>query len=146
MEHPGPVEQVADPTVRDDELSAAHTAADPVPPRPAPGHDGSEPKQSRFPTPLGLLIMISVAVWLLALLIPSGEFSLDESGRPVPGSFHKFDSPLSFGESVSDLVLAPVNGFYGIQDPETGHVGPFNSGTLFGSAQVIVFILMIGAS
>jgi uncharacterized ion transporter superfamily protein YfcC len=45
---------------------------------------------------------------------------------------------------VSDLVLAPVNGFYGIQDPETGQVGPFNSGFLFGSAQVIVFILMIG--
>jgi uncharacterized ion transporter superfamily protein YfcC len=41
-------------------------------------------------------------------------------------------------------VLSPINGLYGISDAETGQVGPFNSGTLFGSAQVFLFILAIG--
>ena len=145
MQEPSSVEQVADPTVRDDVLSPTHETADPVPPDSASGGAaGAEPKKSRFPTPLGLLIMISIGVWLLALAIPSGEFDVDDTGRPIPGSFQEIDSPFTFGESVTDLVLAPVNGFYGIQDPETGQVGPFNSGFLFGSAQVIVFILMIG--
>ncbi len=145
MQEAGTVEQVADPTVRDDELSSAHEAADPVPPD-SGSAEGTEdePNKSRFPTPLGLLVMISIGVWLLALVIPSGQFALDDSGRPIPGSFEEIDSPLTFGESVTDLVLSPVNGFYGIQDPETGNVGPFNSGFMFGSAQVIVFILMIG--
>lgn len=144
MSDAGPAEQAGDPMVRDEELSPALQAADPV--DVAADGDGDEPesKPSRFPTPLGLLIMISIGVWLLALVLPSGEFALDADGRPVPGSFQEIDSPLTFGESVSDLVLAPVNGFYGIQDTETGQVGPFNSGVLFGSAQVIVFILMIG--
>ena len=31
------------------------------------GAVGEEEKPSRFPSPLGLLIMISIAVWLLAL-------------------------------------------------------------------------------
>lgn len=117
-------------------------AADPIDPDNLVIDD--EPKKSKFPTPLGLLIMIAVGVWLLALILPSGQFEIDDAGRPIPGSFQEIDSPLTFGESVSDLVLSPVNGFYGIQDPETGQVGPFNSGILFGSAQVIVFILMIG--
>ena len=142
MTDPGPVEQVGDPTVRDAELSPAMRAADPIDPDNLVIDD--EPKKSKFPTPLGLLIMIAVGVWLLALILPSGQFEIDDSGRPIPGSFQEIDSPLTFGESVSDLVLSPVNGFYGIQDPETGQVGPFNSGILFGSAQVIVFILMIG--
>ena len=41
-------------------------------------------------------------------------------------------------------MLAPVNGMYGIQDPETAMVGPFNKGTMFGSVEVFLFILSIG--
>jgi uncharacterized ion transporter superfamily protein YfcC len=145
MEHDGAVEQVADPTVRDDLLTPTHETADPMPPDAAGGGPAEpEPKQSRFPSPLALLILISIGVWFVALIIPSGEFAIDEAGRPIPGSFEEVDSPLTFGESLTDLVLAPINGFYGIQDPATGQVGPFNQGFLFGSAQVIVFILMIG--
>jgi uncharacterized ion transporter superfamily protein YfcC len=33
---------------------------------------------------------------------------------------------------------------YGIQDHETGHVGPFNKGQMFGSVEVFLFILSIG--
>src|SRR5690606_37502616 len=107
--------QVADPTLRNEVLSPADEAADPVPPDTPPGEGaGDEPKKSRFPTPLGLLILISIGVWLLALVIPSGEFAVDDTGRPIPGSFEEIDSPFTFGESVTDLVLAPINGFYGI--------------------------------
>lgn len=41
-----------------------------------------EEKPSRFPSPLGLLIMISIASWLLALVLPSGQFAMDDAGRP----------------------------------------------------------------
>jgi uncharacterized ion transporter superfamily protein YfcC len=38
-----------------------------------------------------------------------------------------------------------VNGLYGIQAPETGEVGPFNAGALYGAAGVFLFVLAIGA-
>lgn len=97
-----------------------------------------------FPSPLTILVGVAIGVWVLALILPSGRYRLDDGGRPIAGSFEQVASPLSFGESVVDLLLSPINGLYGIQDPETGQVGPFNRGTLFGSAQVFLFILAIG--
>jgi len=97
-----------------------------------------------FPSPLTILLIVLVLVWVGAFFIPSGQYQLDESGRPIPGSFQEIPSPLDFSERIADLLLAPINGLYGIQDPITGQVGPFNSGALFGSAQVFLFILAIG--
>jgi len=103
------------------------------------------PKKGRgFPSPLTILLAVILLVWIATLFIPSGLYDFDEEGRPLPGSFHEVDSTLTFGERVWDLVLSPVNGLLGIQDPATGMVGPFNSGWLFGSAQVFLFILAIG--
>ena len=45
---------------------------------------------------------------------------------------------------VVDSLNAPINGLYGIEDPATGNVGPFNSGELFGAIDVALFILVIG--
>jgi uncharacterized ion transporter superfamily protein YfcC len=104
-----------------------------------------EKKKRGFPHPLALLGMIILAVWVGALFIPSGQYQLDAGGSPIPGSYEQIDSPLDFGENVSNLLQSPINGLYGIQDPETGQVGPFNSGSLFGGAQVFLFILAIGA-
>jgi uncharacterized ion transporter superfamily protein YfcC len=42
-------------------------------------------------------------------------------------------SPVDFGGRVRELLLAPVNGMYGIQDAATGMISPF------------LFILSIGA-
>ncbi len=118
---------------------AVERVADPVAPR-AP-----DDKQKRsFPSALTIIIWVIFGVWLLALFIPSGEYQLDESGAPIPGSFEEIESPLTFGESVRELFLSPVNGLLGIQDPESGQVGPFNVGFMFGSAQVFMFILAIG--
>lgn len=109
------------------------------------GEQPAEKKQRGFPHPLALLGIIILVVWLGTFLIPAGQYQLDDAGHPIPGSYQQVDAPQDFGERVSDLLLSPINGLYGIQDPETGQVGPFNSGTLFGGAQVFLFILAIGA-
>lgn len=104
-----------------------------------------EPKKSfQFPTALGIMVLVLILVWVGSFFISPGVYELDETGAPIAGSFHPVESPLSFRERVWDLVLAPVNGLYGVQNPDTGMIGPFNSGTLFGSAQVFLFILAIG--
>lgn len=129
----------ADPNLPANDMSATERVADPVPP------NGDEGKKKRtFPTALTIIIWVIVGVWLLSLFIPSGEYQFDESGSPIPGSFQEVEPPLTFSESVEDLLLSPINGLLGIQDPETGHVGPFNVGFMFGSAQVFMFILAIG--
>lgn len=100
--------------------------------------------QRTFPHTLTILLIVTLLVWIAAIFIPSGRYQLDEEGRPIAGSYEQIESPLTFGERVTDLLLAPINGLYGVQDPETGQIGPFNSGELFGAAQVFVFILAIG--
>ena len=105
----------------------------------------TEPAKKRgFPSPFTILILVTILVWVAVLFIPSGQYQLDDEGNPIAGSFQQIESPLDFRERVGELLLAPVNGLYGIRDAETGQVGPFNSGSLFGAAQVFVFILAIG--
>jgi uncharacterized ion transporter superfamily protein YfcC len=106
---------------------------------------GESPKDKvGFPAPITILTLVLVLVWLAAFFIPSGQYQLDASGSPIPGSFKTIHSPLDFTGRVRDLLLAPVNGLYGIQDPATRQVGPFNHGTMFGLAPVFLFILAIG--
>jgi hypothetical protein len=37
-----------------------------------------------------------------------------------------------------------VNGLYGVESSETGFIGPYESGELFGAAGVFLFVLAIG--
>jgi uncharacterized ion transporter superfamily protein YfcC len=104
----------------------------------------SEKKGFEFPSTLTVLVIVTFLVWLAAFLIPSGTYDR-EGGAPEPGSFQRVDSPQDFGERVNDLFLAPVNGLYGLQDPETGFVRPFGVGSLFGAVGVFAFVLAIGA-
>ncbi|MCB1031446.1 MAG: YfcC family protein [Acidimicrobiales bacterium] len=131
-----------------DGRTASEIAADPVTPEGTlPGVDGSdnsEKKKRGFPSPLTVLLLVLVGVWVLALILPSGQYQLDDSGAPISGSYEQIDSPLDFTESVQDLLWSPLNGLYGVQDLDTGHVGPFNRGAMFGSGQVFLFILAIG--
>jgi uncharacterized ion transporter superfamily protein YfcC len=92
-----------------------------------------------------VLVIVTFLVWLAAFLIPSGAYDRDENGVPAPGSYQRVDSPQDFGERAGDFFLAPVNGLYGLQDPETGFVRPFGVGTLFGAVGVFAFVLAIGA-
>jgi uncharacterized ion transporter superfamily protein YfcC len=112
---------------------------------PTAAEDVQEEKKSRFsfPHPVTFLALIIVLVWIGTLFIPAGEYQLRD-GRPVPGTFHHVPSPLDTRGKLANLVLSPINGLYGIRGVD-GHVGPFESGTLFGGAQVFLFILAIGA-
>jgi uncharacterized ion transporter superfamily protein YfcC len=107
----------------------------------------AEPKKKRFefPSTMTVLILVTLLVWVAAFLIPSGTYQHDETGVPKPGSFHQIDSPQDFGERVGDFFLAPINGLYGLQNPETGVVHPFGVGRLFGAVGVFAFVLAIGA-
>jgi uncharacterized ion transporter superfamily protein YfcC len=104
-----------------------------------------EKKGFQFPGTMTVLVIVTFLVWLAAFLIPSGAYDRDENGVPAPGSYQRVDSPQDFGERAGDFFLAPVNGLYGLQDPETGFVRPFGVGTLFGAVGVFAFVLAIGA-
>jgi uncharacterized ion transporter superfamily protein YfcC len=103
-----------------------------------------EKKGFQFPSTLTVLVIVTFLVWLAAFLIPAGTYERVD-GVPVPGSYEQVDSPQGLNERVEDFFLAPVNGLYGLQDPETGFVRPFGVGSLFGAVSVFAFVLAIGA-
>src|SRR5262245_23639105 len=122
-------------------MSDEHTAIGEVEAEAAePGKKGFE-----FPGTLTVLVIVTFLVWLAAFIIPAGQYQHDESGVPTPGSYERVDAPQAFDERVEDFFLAPVNGLYGLQDPETGFVQPFGIGRLFGAVGVFAFVLAIGA-
>lgn len=97
-----------------------------------------------FPSAFTVLFVVTVAVWLLAFLVPTGAYKLDKSGGPIPGSYAGVDAGLSFGDRLMQLFLAPINGLYGVQASDGGFIGPYESGELFGAAGVFLFVLAIG--
>jgi uncharacterized ion transporter superfamily protein YfcC len=105
--------------------------------------DEERPKRG-FPTAVTVLALVMIVVWVLAIFIPPGQYDRDEGGAPVPGTYQQVGSPLTVGDRVEQLIRAPINGVYGLQD-ETGFVDPDNVGLLFGSIGVVVFILSLGA-
>ena len=109
---------------------------------PAPDH-----KQHRFtfPSAFTVLFVITVLVWLLAFIVPTGSYKVsDKTGGPVPGSYHHVDSGLSFTDRLMELFLSPVNGLYGVKSAASGFIGPYESGELFGAAGVFFFVIAIG--
>jgi uncharacterized ion transporter superfamily protein YfcC len=110
-----------------------------------PAPEAEEKKGFEFPGTLTVLVIVTFLVWLAAFLIPAGAYERDEGGSPIPGSYQQIDAPQTFDERVEDFFLAPVNGLYGLQDPETGFVRPFGAGALFGAVSVFAFVLAIGA-
>jgi len=106
----------------------------------------TEPRRRlAFPSAVTTLVAVNVLVWVAALFVPSGTYRLAEDGSPIPGTFEQVPSPLDFGQRVEQLVLAPINGVYGLQDLDTGYVDPNAVGRLFGSIGVVLFIMSIGA-
>jgi uncharacterized ion transporter superfamily protein YfcC len=124
---------------------ATHIQA-PSPPRKTTREQSTKrpPRSFRFPSAFTVLFGVTIAVWLLAFIVPTGKYATDaETGAPVPGSYAHTDSALSFGDRLMDLFLAPVNGLYGVMNAD-GHIGPYESGELYGAAGVFVFVLAIG--
>jgi uncharacterized ion transporter superfamily protein YfcC len=101
-------------------------------------------KKFSFPSAFTVLFGVTIAVWLLAFVVPTGTYETDaESGRPIPGSYGETDVGLSFGDRLMELFLTPVNGLYGVINPD-GYIGPYESGELYGAAGVFLFVLAIG--
>src|SRR5512139_2298543 len=100
---------------------------------------------SRFPGAVATLAIVTVLVWVAAMFIPSGRYQVDADGSPIPGTFEHVASPLTPGENLQQLILAPINGVHGLRDPETGFVDTEGVGRIFGQVGVIVFIMAIGA-
>lgn len=100
---------------------------------------------SRFPGAVAMLALVTLLVWVAALFIPSGSYQVDADGSPIPGTYERVPSPLNASETVRQLVLAPVNGVYGLRSVETGFVDTGGVGRLVGQIGVIVFIMAIGA-
>jgi len=102
-------------------------------------------KRFRFPGAVATLGIVIVLVWLAALFIPPGVYLTDIDGAPIPGTYTRIDSPLTPAQRVQQLILAPVNGVYGLRSPVTEVVGTEIVGRLFGQIGIIVFIMSIGA-
>jgi uncharacterized ion transporter superfamily protein YfcC len=108
------------------------------------GDDGSTTRRSRFTMPsaytilFALIVITAIATWV----IPAGQYDVDEEGSPIPGTYHEIDAEPQ--RIVLDSLEAPINGLYGIEDPATGNIDVFNTGTLFGAIDVALFILVIG--
>lgn len=117
-----------------------------APPAGAPEQAGAAPARGlRFPSALTVLALVTVAIWLLAFLIPAGRYDRSADGAPIAGTYRRVAGDRSLTDRLNDLFLAPVNGLYGIQDPATHEVGPSLTGALYGSAGVFLFVLAIGA-
>ena len=118
---------------------------------PAPETAEQEPETARtwrFPSAYTVLAVVTLLVWILAFLIPPGQYAKNDAGQPIAGSYHRVPSPESFGDRLEDLLLSPVNGLYSIKDDKTGVASTTNddaSGGLYGAAAIFFFVLCIGA-
>ncbi|MFI9201990.1 YfcC family protein [Streptomyces sp. NPDC053048] len=117
------------------------------PPEPTERPDGEHPERRRFvfPSALTVLAAVTLIVWALAFVIPSGAYDRGPDGDPVQGTYHREAAPGDFGHRLGQLFLAPVNGLYGVRDAASGEVTPDGVGALYGSAAVFLFVLAIGA-
>ncbi|MBI1283555.1 MAG: YfcC family protein [Thiobacillus sp.] len=100
---------------------------------------------SRFPGAVTTLAIVTLLVWIAVLFVPAGRYLADMDGSPIPGTYTQIPSPLSFGEMVQQLILAPINGVYGLRSVNTEVVDTETIGRIFGQIGVIVFIMSIGA-
>lgn len=112
---------------------------------PAPAAAAPAKKRFEFPTAVTTLALVTLLVWLATLAIPAGSYVHDDDGAPIPGTYERVESPLTFGEKIQQLVLSPVNGVHGLQDSESGFVDTEIVGRMFGSVGVVLFIMSIGA-
>lgn len=117
---------------------AAHTGVPPT-------VSGRKPRKFTFPSAFTVLFVVTVAVWALAFVVPTGLYRISEkTGGPLPGSYHPVHAGLSLTDRLMQLFLAPVNGLYGVKATDGGFISPYETGELFGAAGVFLFVIAIG--
>jgi uncharacterized ion transporter superfamily protein YfcC len=94
-----------------------------------------------LPSAYTILFILIVIVAALTWIIPAGQYDTDDTGQPIPGSYHQVEQNPQ--RIVVDSLMAPINGLYGIEG-EDGSISVWNSGELFGAIDVALFILVIG--
>jgi uncharacterized ion transporter superfamily protein YfcC len=125
-------------------MTASHKRPPGSPKEDRPEDQGEGGRTVRFPSAFTVLFVVTVAVWLLAFVIPTGSYKTDgDTGRPIPGSYARTDADLSILDRLMQLFLAPVNGLYGIMNAD-GKIGPDETGELYGAAGVFLFVIAIG--
>lgn len=102
-------------------------------------------RKLEFPSAVTTLVIVTIVVWVAALFLPAGGYRAAPDGSPIPGTYHQVPSPLSFAEKLQQLVLSPVNGLFGLKNPDTGFVDSETVGRMFGAIGVVFFIMSIGA-
>lgn len=121
----------------------AETVEPPAPPEAGGQEEGRKPRW--FPTAFTVLAIVLLVVWVASFLIPSGAYQLDPAtGGPKPGTYAKVPMDKSLPHQFYKLWNAPTNGLYGVQSAKGG-VSVDNTGTLYGAAQIFLFVLAIGA-
>lgn len=122
------------------------------------GSAGGEPppKKLRFPTAFTVLAAVLLLVWLASFFVPAGAYDTDPAtGGPKPGTYHELPACSSakgdelcvetaFDQRLKQLWIAPPNGLYGIEN-DRGFVSADETGSLYGSAMIFLFVLAVGA-
>lgn len=114
-----------------------------------------ERKPFRFPTAFTVLAAVLLLVWVATFFVPAGAYQLDKAGGPKPGTYHRLRScsdvdpgvqcvNTSFTFRFKQLWDAPPHGLYGVENSR-GLVGADESGFLYGSAPIFLFVLAVGA-
>ncbi|MEA3336803.1 MAG: YfcC family protein [Chloroflexota bacterium] len=98
-------------------------------------------KGFQFPTAYTVLFLLIVLVVIATWFIPAGQYELTDDGEPIPGTYHQVESNPQ--KIISDGLMAPINGMYGIQG-EDGSISVYNFGELYGAIDVALFVLIIG--
>ena len=87
---------------------------------------------------------------------PPGAYKIDpKTGGPVPGSYHELPScsnaqgdelcvETAFDQRLKQLFIATPNGLYGVEN-DRGFVSADETGVLYGSAMIFLFVLAVGA-
>src|SRR5947208_17117918 len=79
-------------------------ASDPPAATPPP-RDETTKRTFKFPTAFTVLAAVLLLVWIAAFFVPSGRYTGDANGAPVPGTYHK----LASCSSVPEPALPGVN-------------------------------------
>jgi len=113
-------------------------------------------RKFKFPTAFTVLAAVLLLVWVASFFVPAGAYKTDpKTGGPVPGSYRELPScsnasgdelcvETALDQRVKQLWVAAPNGLYGIEN-ERGFVSADETGTLYGSAMIFLFVLAVGA-
>jgi uncharacterized ion transporter superfamily protein YfcC len=98
-------------------------------------------KKFSFPTAFTILFVLLIVIAAATWIVPAGSYDYDADGAPIPGTYHAVEANPQ--QLLNSALSGPITGMYGIQD-DTGSVGVWNYGELFGAIDVAMFVLIIG--